>query len=81
MVMIDKLERKKKQGRTLLTQTTELPFLRREERRRKTKTLKRLYVWVYRCNSARVGKKTFFFLFWLKCKKNYWAWINCKNTL
>ena len=60
--MIDKNE-KKKQGRTLLTQTTELPFLRREERRRETKTLKRLYVWLYRCNSARVGKKNFFFFF------------------
>ena len=67
--MINKNE-KKKQGHTLLTQTTELLFLRREERRRETKTLKRLYVWLYRCNSARVEKKTFFFFFWDKMQKS-----------
>ena len=41
--MIDKLERKKKQGRTLLTQTTEIMLKSfrslGEERRRETKTL------------------------------------------
>ena len=66
--MIDKNE-KKKQGRTLLTQTTELLFLRREERRRETKTLKRLYVWLYRCNPARDEKKKLFFIFLAKMQK------------
>ena len=43
MVMIDKLEKKKKQGRTWLTQTTEIMLKSfrslGEERRRETKTL------------------------------------------
>ena len=65
----------------MLTQTTELPFLRREERRRETKTLKRLYVWLYRCNSARVGKKNFFFFFWDKMQKTLLGLDQLQNFL